>query len=469
VIIQSVPVDSIQPNPLNIRRSVGDVTELADSIRAQGLIEPLVVALHGTGYTLIAGHRRLAAAQQIGLADVTVVVRTDLDTDADQVQAMLVENLQRVDITPVEEGRAYAQLLAFDGITAADIAQTTGRAVQTVKSRASLARLPEPVQDSVHTGDVTLADALAITEFNDDPPALAQLEKALGTYEFRHILHGLRQAREAVKAEKKTRAALKKAGVPVLDKPDGYPWSSTVKSLERMGLSVDEISEHAGCPGHAAVIDREGAAEYVCQDPTTHHHRPAGEDATPDAPAARDVSIYEFRRAATAIGFKPNDLTDEQRAQVDAALLEEQRTRDILDTAQQVRDEHITALLATDRKPPADALALFLAFRGIDGDLDPLLTALGKPIPDELYAAADEEQAIDAWFIDQVLAAKPDTLARLALAMLRIECENDLDQPWFRWNSRAWTAAWFAFLTRHGYPITPEETAKVTPPAEVEA
>lgn len=149
---------SISPHPRNPRRDVGDVTDLAASIAAVGLLEPLVVApwpndlgptpdptcptcgatgkcrtpagtaakawhaprqdLYADGvrveYVVICGHRRLAAVLTAGAANVPVVVRDDLTTTAAQLEAMLVENLHRADLTPIEEARAYQALLDLD-------------------------------------------------------------------------------------------------------------------------------------------------------------------------------------------------------------------------------------------------------------------------------------------------------------------------------------------------------------------
>lgn len=111
----------IKEHPDNPRQVVTADEELVDSVRAVGVLEPLVVApphsgiparsMHGATWVLIAGHRRLAAAKAAGLDTVPAIARTDLTSRAAQVEAMLVENLHRADLTPVEEGDAYQLLL----------------------------------------------------------------------------------------------------------------------------------------------------------------------------------------------------------------------------------------------------------------------------------------------------------------------------------------------------------------------
>jgi ParB family chromosome partitioning protein len=99
-----VPVADIRPSPRNPRRTLDDIDELADSIRAHGLLQPIVVGRVDAGYELVAGHRRLAAVQQLGWARVPAIVRDEEPDDA--YILMLVENLQREDLTPKEEAAA---------------------------------------------------------------------------------------------------------------------------------------------------------------------------------------------------------------------------------------------------------------------------------------------------------------------------------------------------------------------------
>ena len=119
----------LAPHPKNVRRDVGNVVDLANSISAQGIMQPLVVApaLAADGYTIIAGHRRFAAAQLANLQALPCVIREDLDTEPKQLEAMLVENTQRADLTVVEEAAAYQSLLEFEGYTIKSVAKATGR------------------------------------------------------------------------------------------------------------------------------------------------------------------------------------------------------------------------------------------------------------------------------------------------------------------------------------------------------
>src|SRR6266542_3163445 len=157
------PIDSLRPNPLNPRGEFhpAGLEELADSIRAQGVLQPLLVTPAGV---VVAGHRRLAAARLAGLSDVPVVIR-DLDR-VQQQEIMLVENLQRQDISPVEEARAYRRLLE-GGHTTAQLARRIGVSSARINARLVLLKLEEQVQWMFHRGDLPLALASVLLKVAD--------------------------------------------------------------------------------------------------------------------------------------------------------------------------------------------------------------------------------------------------------------------------------------------------------------
>ena len=179
---QDIDIDLIDPHPGNPRHDVGDVTELADSIRSQGIRQNLLLVPHPDvqgRYRVIIGHRRLAAARVAGLDTVPAVVDVTL-TEQHQLELMLVENLQRVDLTPVEEAEGYQAMLDL-GVGAREISRRTGRSEKTVTGRLRLLTLPEPARAAVHQGQATLLDAAELIQFEDDPETQAELAGLLGT------------------------------------------------------------------------------------------------------------------------------------------------------------------------------------------------------------------------------------------------------------------------------------------------
>lgn len=184
--LPEVPLTKIKPHPKNPRLELTDIDELAASITSQGLLEHLVLAPptgSSVAYTLIAGHRRLAAAKVAGLKAVPATLREDLDTPAKQLAAILSENTQRVDLSPVEEADAFTQLVAFPGMTQKKAAEQTGRSATFVKQRLALAKLPEAARKKIHSGEITLDQAATIASFVGTPDYKA-IVQAAGTSNF---------------------------------------------------------------------------------------------------------------------------------------------------------------------------------------------------------------------------------------------------------------------------------------------
>jgi ParB family chromosome partitioning protein len=161
-------VGSIKPNTRQPRKRVDaeGVAGLADSVRVQGVIQPIVVRPDGDGgYELIAGERRWRAAKGAGLATVPAIVR-DAD-DRDSLLLALVENVAREDLSPVEEARAYAVLQDEFGLSLGDVAERVGRSKPSVSNRLRLLDLPDDVLALVERGALTEGHARAVLAVPD--------------------------------------------------------------------------------------------------------------------------------------------------------------------------------------------------------------------------------------------------------------------------------------------------------------
>lgn len=151
----------IHPHPSNVRESLGDLSELAASIRQHGILQPLVVTPDPNRdgeYRLLAGHRRLAAARKAGLDGVPAIVRHGV-TDDRALELMLVENCQRADLNPMEKAEAMAAL-RHRGYTQAQIAERTGISASTVSYYLNLIVLAPETQQQVRSGRLAAADAV---------------------------------------------------------------------------------------------------------------------------------------------------------------------------------------------------------------------------------------------------------------------------------------------------------------------
>lgn len=134
-----IPIDRLFPHPDNPRKDVGDVTELAESIKHSGIMQNLTVVPHEDGYRVVIGHRRLAVARKAGLTELPCVI-ADM-SHKEQCATMLSENMQRVDLTPIEQAQGVQMMLDL-GETVGDIAEKTGFSKSAIAKRAKIAKMP---------------------------------------------------------------------------------------------------------------------------------------------------------------------------------------------------------------------------------------------------------------------------------------------------------------------------------------
>jgi ParB family chromosome partitioning protein len=172
-----LPVGSIRANSRQPRRrfDAEAISELADSVRTQGLVQPVLVRPTGAGaWELIAGERRWRAARAAGLATIPALVRES--DDRDSLLLALVENVAREDLSPIEEARAYAVLLDEFGLSLGDVAERVGRSKPTISNRIRLLELPEDVIGLLERGLITEGHARAILSVpaHDERRALAR-------------------------------------------------------------------------------------------------------------------------------------------------------------------------------------------------------------------------------------------------------------------------------------------------------
>ncbi len=158
----TIPVDWIRPNPWQPRKSPDPLKmdELARSIQARGVLEPVLVRPVAGKYELVAGERRLRASQRIGMKEIPAII-VNL-TDKESLEVALVENLQREDLSPVDEARAYQILVEEFERTHDQIAEQVGKDRSTVSNLIRLLKLPEIVLDSLTTGALTVGHARAL-------------------------------------------------------------------------------------------------------------------------------------------------------------------------------------------------------------------------------------------------------------------------------------------------------------------
>lgn len=147
-----IPIEDIAPNPDQPRQALGDLEELTASIREKGVLEPLLVRRVGTQYQIIAGERRYRAAVEAGFSELPCVVRET--SDAEMMELALVENLQRKDLTPFEEGDGLRVLVEKYGYTHEAMAEKLGKSRTTITEALSLSGMPEDVRQHCRRADI---------------------------------------------------------------------------------------------------------------------------------------------------------------------------------------------------------------------------------------------------------------------------------------------------------------------------
>lgn len=176
----SLPVESIHPNRFQPRHTFrpDSIAELAASIKAQGLIQPIVVNRRQDGsYELISGERRLRAVKQLGWSEVPAVVRSVSDNEL--LEMTLVENLQREDLNPIDEAQGYRSLIEDFGQTQAQVAEKVGKDRATVANALRLLKLPEVLRKSVSDGELSAGHARALLGLEDQAVQIELARKAV--------------------------------------------------------------------------------------------------------------------------------------------------------------------------------------------------------------------------------------------------------------------------------------------------
>ncbi len=187
--IKLINTSLIDPHPDNPRKNIGDVTDLAASIKTNGLLTPLSVVPNGERYRVIAGHRRLAACKQAGIVAVPCFV-LQLGP-LQQLEAMVTENCQREQLTVLEEADAIQGMLDL-GATTASVAHRLGRSGDYVRDRVKAASIKTEVRASRDDfGQISIGQLVAIARYDGQPDRQKELAQAAGTSNFDYILRNI--------------------------------------------------------------------------------------------------------------------------------------------------------------------------------------------------------------------------------------------------------------------------------------
>lgn len=220
--LQMIPTDKLNPHPDNPRKVIGDVSELAESIKANGILQNLTVVPNNDNwddFTVIIGHRRLAAAKQAGLTELPCAV-VEM-TEKEQLSTMLTENMQRSDLTVYEQAKGFQMLIDL-GDSVAEVVEKTGFKESTVRRRLKLAELDEESFKDSQLRQPTLADYERLNQIKNID-ARNELLKSIGTNNFDNFLYSAVKKQETDEEKEKIKKLCLEHGMIKAQKHDEIP------------------------------------------------------------------------------------------------------------------------------------------------------------------------------------------------------------------------------------------------------
>ena len=325
---QELRWDQLVPHTENVRKSQGDVVDLANSIAAQGILQPLTVTPHpdlADMFLIICGHQRREASALANLDILPCIIDPSLDTLEKQLLAMLAENTQRTDLTPVEESAGYQQV--FDlGVSVKSLAKAAGRSQSHIRKRLLLNKLSDDAKSKLEDHTLNIDQALVLVDFADDEAATESLLEAATTG--RNWSYTVTMETRRRDAPAKIEAATKDlAEANAKSVPDATRYTGGWERIYENDSNAITIQEHVDA-GHLYTLSTWGDVEW--------YKKPAK---APKAP-------------------KP-ELTEEEKEakQREAALTA------ALDIAHAVRAEHIKTVIKAPPEGAADEALYRLLIR----------------------------------------------------------------------------------------------------------
>lgn len=199
--IHELEINMLQANPLQPRGIISpqSLNDLVDSIREQGILEPLVVARTPAGYQIIAGERRWKAAKLLGLSKVPVVIKDT--TPQGMLEMSIVENVQREDLNPIERALAYKRLIDEFGLGTNEVARKVGKSAPTISNTVRLLSLPDAIKDALVAGVISEGHVRPLISLGD-PALMLEL--------FRRILRENSTVRQTEEEARKAKGEIQK-------------------------------------------------------------------------------------------------------------------------------------------------------------------------------------------------------------------------------------------------------------------
>lgn len=492
-----LPTDRVVPDPAN--RVVGDISELVESIRVNGILEPVLVVpdlsapnIDEMPYRLISGHRRRAAAEELGILGIPALIRTFEQIEGEV--AALVTNVQRKDLTPLEEANGYRRLMDH-GLDQKAIAEQVGRSQGHVSKRLALLKLPDPIQEAVNDGKVTLETAQQVGRLRNPKAMLAAWEQVVDRYAHveREIAEGdgdggplqeadadayrqeafaetdqtlrwiAERAIQQADAEARRRKAVKEAeaaGLTVVPEDTfvTYPlkWDAGPRRIGRAyGYINANPEQHAKEPCHVVTIGHDGKVVPGCSKPERHKRGGSSKLTTTISDGGRGT---------------PRTKTPKETAEQKEARLAMETAEARMEDVQRTRRSWVS-IQTNGIKPDVVAFLNAHAFLNVEDDYveaETVGACLGLDLEGSSWGKASQE--LEKLLINGAGEIDPKAARRLLAAQVVALYEGNLlpfsvvhTPKGRKLETVSWTFArpYFDWLESTGYQVQPEEIERL--------
>ena len=321
---QNIPVEKLFHHPQNPRKEIGDITELADSVKAKGILQNLTVVPAEGGYYVVIGNRRLEAAKKAGLTELPCVVAEM--TEKEQMETMLLENIQRVDLTVKEQADGFQMMINL-GTSVEELSEKTGFAKSTIYHRLNIAKLDPKIVDEKQ---LTLKEMILLEKVKSIEKRNELLKKYGGTANFEYYVNGAAQDEERAERKKQIIEALKLAGIPESEKYTYKfdPRIEIVQEISALNKAIPEIEQ-----GEFYITTWNGVI--------IANEKPEAEETPEEAEAKAKEAEMRARRAAAS---ELNSSIEEKITQVIGSFIFENKELDLSEG-----ERKILALIATQK------------------------------------------------------------------------------------------------------------------------
>lgn len=242
--VLQLPMDAIVPNQFQPRTVFDDdkIEELAQTLKTHGMIQPIVVRKAGEGYEIIAGERRFRAVKKLGWETIPAIIREFNDSQTASVA--LIENLQREELTVIEEAIAYEKLIEIHGLTQESLAQRLGKGQSTIANKLRLLKLPEQVQEALLKKKITERHGRALMSLKEEEKQLQLLneiiEKQLNVKQTEERVKEMTAGKQKKQAKSRKKAISKDMRIAV------NTIRQSMNMVKESGLSIEMEEEDHG-------------------------------------------------------------------------------------------------------------------------------------------------------------------------------------------------------------------------------